>query len=244
MKTSNKIVLIGIGIITIFLFIIAFQLKSAVIRSESNYKSHIVIKSLESLHGFHSINATTATTIKITNGMENITVESDSIWLAEAKFEISDSVLFIKDPEQYYGRTALIKISMPSIQNIELTGSGNIYIGDSISSNYLNLSLVGSGDIVSHCNALMLDVNLLGSGNIECKGKSKHGELKLKGSGDLHAGDCEIEEINLELLGSGNIFCNAKNKLNVTITGSGDVDYSGNPEVNQKILGSGSLNHR
>ena len=139
-----------------------------------------------------------------------------------------------------------VELHMPSIDYVDLSGSGDIDVVDFVCSR-LEIYNSGSGDIdltdiVSLSDA---EIHLSGSGDVNIWGKAESADYTLSGSGDLYAKDFKLDNCKAENSGSGDIYCYASEYLNAILTGSGDIFYSGNPPVvNQVNKGSGTISKR
>lgn len=153
-----------------------------------------------------------------------------------------------------------INVTTPSVNNIELNGSGNVYCYGLKSEDLIlklsgsgqiectqveaisaRLELVGSGNI--HCSAALEDLHaeIEGSGEIRINGSALNSELRVNGSGRQRASQFNTDVCVTYIVGSGIIDTDVNNSLDVTIMGSGIVNYLGNPVVTSYISGSGKI---
>jgi hypothetical protein len=142
----------------------------------------------------------------------------------------------------------IVYITVPSIDEVKLSGSGNVEIKEFDQDNNLSLSISGSGNISMNEfeSAEDLYANLSGSGNINAR-KSvtcfKTLTVRTSGSGNFNGFPVEVAECTASTLGSGSCYVYAEEKLNATISGSGDIVYKGSPEIDVIDYGSGNLRH-
>lgn len=137
-----------------------------------------------------------------------------------------------------------IYITVPEIDAIALSGSGDIINDGPIESRILDLSVSGSGDILlDDLKAERVKAAISGSGNIEIAGPDSADDLNvnISGSGDFKGIDFEVKDVKVKISGSGNVRIHAEKHLNVRTAGSGDVVYKGNPLIDQGIVGSGKV---
>ncbi len=134
-----------------------------------------------------------------------------------------------------------IFISLPVVQSVRISGSGNINCPDSIFSTNFTTDISGSGNInLAHVKASQLNANISGSGSTRINGgDAPIALLNISGSGNFHLLNFATQTMSTTTSGSGNMFVNVANNLNATISGSGSVHYLGNPVVNSTISGSG-----
>lgn len=137
-----------------------------------------------------------------------------------------------------------IKITVPfeSLEEVSLTGSGDIWNKDVIKASNFKVQVTGSGDMTLNLDVRDLEGKITGSGDINLKGRSENFECSVTGSGDFEAYDLDAENVEARVAGSGDIMVNAKQSLTARISGSGDINYRGNPEKQDfKTFGSGSV---
>ena len=153
-----------------------------------------------------------------------------------------------------------ISVVSPSVDNIELNGSGNVYCYG-LNAEELVLTLSGSGEI--DCSKIMATsamLDLEGSGKIDCaaavenltsqiegsgeiriNGSALNSDFKVIGSGHQRASELNTDVCTAYISGSGIIDTDVNNSLDVTIIGSGIVNYFGNPVITSYISGSGKI---
>ncbi len=135
-----------------------------------------------------------------------------------------------------------IKLTAPHVNELALSGSGNIRITNTLQNDDLvRLKLSGSGNIDGAVNSPEVNASSAGSGNIKLSGETKDLDVSLAGSGNFEGADLHSENAEVTIAGSGNVDVHASVKLEAKIAGSGDVRYKGNPSVSSKIAGSGSV---
>lgn len=134
-------------------------------------------------------------------------------------------------------------ITIKEIDNIRLSGSGEIILEDIIAEDFLRLELAGSGEIKGVVQAQEISMDIAGSGNLILSGQASEADLKIAGSGELRAFELKVNNYEVDISGSGNADITALAELKVNIAGSGSVNYKGNPIINSNISGSGKINN-
>jgi len=137
-----------------------------------------------------------------------------------------------------------IKITVPfeDLEEVTLTGSGDIWNKDQIKSEYLKVNMTGSGDIKLDVFAKEVTSGVTGSGDIVLSGKTNSLTCAVTGSGDFQAFNLSAENVKATVSGSGDIEVTASKDLEAKVSGSGDIVYKGNPEKeNFKTFGSGEI---
>ena len=145
--------------------------------------------------------------------------------------------------------------SSPSLNQVNIKGSADVYLKGAIKGNDLNLNIAGSGDIEAEnlqytnifalvkgsgdidlknvkATTVMSEVN--GSGDINIKGSAQKATLTVNGSGDISAEKLAATNVVATVAGSGDIVCYASRQLDARVSGSGDIEYKGSPSVVNK----------
>lgn len=135
-----------------------------------------------------------------------------------------------------------VKIQMPYIKNISVSGSGSVTSVNKIdNADKLKLSISGSGNITMPIKTPNAEVGISGSGTANLSGETRDLEIRIGGSGDCLAENLKSENAKVEIAGSGTAKLFASLKLDISVAGSGDVFYGGNPSISQSIAGSGTV---
>ena len=88
-----------------------------------------------------------------------------------------------------------------------------------------------------------LNMIISGSGEMEVAGigTMDHQEIKISGSGNIHAYDAPVNKSDITISGSGSAYVNVLQSLVANISGSGDITYMGTPTITTNISGSGNV---
>lgn len=155
--------------------------------------------------------------------------------------------------------TIEVYVKGPEISKMHLSGSGLIST-DTISSDLLELSVSGSGDIETYftgkdlvskisgsgnmflyADCKTLETGVSGSGKINIEGKATSAYHSISGSGRMMAYDFTVEEAEIHISGSGELYLNVTELLTAYISGSGNIHYIGDCELDTHNSGSGRL---
>lgn len=134
-----------------------------------------------------------------------------------------------------------------AIKDIDINGSGNVYMENDINSKDLSIKLKGYGNFKAEnllTKSFSLDVS--GSGSAILKGTTQSLDLKIgkKGSGSINASELKAEEIKCDISGTGNMEVDVQKSLDIKIDGSGNVTYKGDPRnYSHKLGGTGKVKH-
>ncbi len=174
------------------------------------------------------------TTIKVENGVLMINVER--------KPDNPNKSIWAKIDDIKLKPTMKVMVSVKNISDLQVNGSGKIISENSISSDYLTLSVSGSGMIDLDIKGNNVKSEVSGSGSIALKGYATSNEIVLSGSGSMAAFDCELDNAKIKVTGSGNAELTVASSLEASVLGSGSVKHKGNTKnVSKKVFGSGAV---
>jgi len=177
----------------------------------------------------------------------NITIEGEENLLEYIVTEMEHGALVVKVKNNVNLKTSMnkgIKITIPfkEIEKVSLAGSGDLWNEDLLTSDDLDISLTGSGDIVLNIKATKTKASVTGSGDVTLKGSTNTLEASVTGSGDFHGSDLESNDTDVSVTGSGDAKVVCYGNLKARVSGSGDINYKGNPITEDtKVAGSGSI---
>ena len=135
-----------------------------------------------------------------------------------------------------------VYVTMPTIEALSVSGSGNMRTAEPIKASNLNLSVSGSGDLkLERLQADDLKSTVSGSGSISMSGTSSSHEVSISGSGQVDAPGMRSETCRATISGSGNCKVEVTKTLDARIAGSGNVYVTGKPQVNSSTAGSGRV---
>jgi hypothetical protein len=204
------------------------------------------------LGAFTSINLACPATVYITQGKtQKITLTGHEEDLERIITDVKGKKLIIKTQEDNSWftwkntsslRNIVIHITIPDIEGIAVSGSGQVITKSPIKTSSLDLSIAGSGSMKLQADAREISMKISGSGSIEVEGKSKSNEISIAGSGSIRAEKLLAEDYDISISGSGSCRIYASKSLNSRIAGSGNIYYKGDPDqVNNKTAGSGRI---
>lgn len=137
-----------------------------------------------------------------------------------------------------------IYVTVPEINALAVSGSGDIVASDLIKSRILDLTVSGSGDIsLKNLDSERVKAAVSGSGNILINngGLADEFAATISGSGNVKAENFKARAVDARISGSGNCSVHATGSLKARVAGSGSVLYRGNPQVDTSVVGSGRI---
>jgi Putative auto-transporter adhesin, head GIN domain len=154
----------------------------------------------------------------------SVVVRADDNLLDRVTTEVQSGTLVIANtPGGFTTESPMsVEVSVPTLNALTLTGSGNIVV-DGIESENLNVTLPGNGTLTGSGTATRLDVAVSGSGTVQF--------TRLVANG-----------VRAVVSGSGSIFVTATQTLDASVSGSGAILYTGNPQdVTKSVTGTGAI---
>jgi len=179
-------------------------------------------------HGnFTQVSASGSSNVVITQGPEfKVEVKGYSNLLSyyETKVVNNELQLGYRDNVNVRNDNVEVFITMPFLNAVKLSGSGEIKT---------------SGNFSGNTN---FEAFIAGSGNISiAQGSTKQFLVSIAGSGNVKALNMIAEKAEITSSGSGNAEITATQELKVRISGSGNVYYGGAPQLTTEISGSGKV---
>jgi hypothetical protein len=199
------------------------------------------------LSGFTKISFGISGNLYINIGSEyKVVLEGDRSDLREVITEVRGGRLVIKRDNWRFRMNdkVTVYVTLPELTAVGVSGSGTAEIRDALKGGDLDLSVSGSGKILTgDLNIDRLDCGISGSGNIELGGGGSVSEadISISGSGNFAGEVVKIDDADISISGSGNCSCNVTSTLKAGVSGSGHVTYSGNPRVDARVSGSGRV---
>lgn len=116
-----------------------------------------------------------------------------------------------------------------SIKNIEVVGSGDFEALSPITTDRLNISISGSGDIdLRTVTASLVRAEIAGSGDMEMTVRNADLDVSIAGSGDVDAKLVDGGAVRAKIAGSGDIRLTGNvQQISSSVSGSGDINASG-----------------
>jgi len=236
-------------IFTLALFIAAGSEFTTANAKSTVVNSKIILTDDErQVSGFSGITISGRHNVYITMGKtESLRLEGDAAAINEIETKVEDGVLKIRNKKQMNTRSwnntgkVNIYIQAKSLNNLVLSGSGNVEVNGQVKSANLNNTISGSGSIGVNIEVENYNAVISGSGEIIAKGYAKNARITIAGSGDFDGHNLKTSNSSAKISGSGDITIIADKQLDAVVSGSGDIRYIGNATVNSTKSGSGNI---
>lgn len=173
---------------------------------------------------------------------QKVVVQAESN-LDEIETEVNDGVLRIKT-DNWNSKIKGVKIwiTMPEVESLNVSGSGDILAETPIDADELELKVSGSGTInINELKGGEIGAAISGSGDLKLAGSADEMELGISGSGNVYAEGLEVNECGIKISGSGSCKIDVTGELDASISGSGRVTYYSNPQIDARVSGSGKV---
>jgi Putative auto-transporter adhesin, head GIN domain len=224
----------------LFLFIamLSFSSATCVLSGET-------VKEIRNVSQFSGVSLAISADVYLTQGSaQKVEIEGDKTSLEEVETVVNNGTLKIQIKDMFHGNIGKVSIyiTVPAINALTVSGSGDIEAKSDINTDELDLNISGSGSIrFSDLSAREVSATITGSGGIELSAGQAQSELEvvITGSGSFSAEGFSVPEADVTITGSGSAKVWAVKELETNITGSGNVAYKGDPLVNANSTGSG-----
>ncbi len=187
--------------------------------------------------------------LELISGSEGeITLEGESNLLDYIKTEVKGGKLVIKTQKgvnlkpSSWKSGILVVVPVESVNEVSLSGSGDITSRTTLKSDTFETRISGSGDIVLDVEANSVEASMSGSGDMKLNGSAMDLDVQVSGSGDINAYGLKADNVKVSVSGSADVEVTANESISARVSGSGDISYRGNPKkIDTKSSGSGDI---
>lgn len=197
--------------------------------------------------GFSKVSFGVAGEVYIDLGQSySVILEGDRDYINEIETRVDGKDLIIKRDKWFDvgNRKVTVRITMPALDGISVSGSGKVMVNDPVRGDDLNVAISGSGRAIMREVAVRnVECHISGSGsfNIEGTGTVDYLVISISGSGNYKGESARVGTLKANISGSGNCDCYVTDMIKAAISGSGSIYYSGNPKIDAAISGSGKV---
>lgn len=186
-----------------------------------------VVTESRNISNFSSVSVAGSTNVFITQGAAfKVEIKGYSNLLPYFETRLLNNTLHLgfKQNVNIKNDNTEVYITLPALNGLSLSGSGNIRTSG---------SFTGNTDF---------SMQIAGSGNIHfSNGTTQNFYSSIEGSGNIYALNMVSDRAETTTSGSGNTEITVNNQLKAKITGSGNVYYLGTPSITVNISGSGAV---
>lgn len=203
---------------------------------------------------------------------QKVELDGDKDVLKEIETDVEGTRLVIEKENDNWNwkndgaKEIKVYVTVPNIEEVSVSGSGDVIGESKITTNDLELKVSGSGNLKLDIDASGdVEGDVSGSGDMELSGKCKSFESHVSGSGKVDMAMTIQQKADLSVSGSGEIKAKGSasdveagisgsgkilaadlqtNRCEVKISGSGDVEISVKEELDANISGSGKVRYK
>lgn len=187
--------------------------------------------------------------IKVVRGENSITIKAEENLQAYIVVKTDGDELEVRAKKGYDlhpTKPIEITISVETLSELSLAGSGDVKVAAFSGSDDLKLDLSGSGSItMDSAEYPKVSIDIAGSSGVTIHGGNTDKlSVDIAGSGDVDTHKLAARDVKVDIAGSGDVAVRASGSLDIDIAGSGDVDYYGSPTIKQSVMGSGDVSRK
>jgi len=135
------------------------------------------------------------------------------------------------------------EITVPSLDAIEINGSGDVNTTGVLKSKDFLLEINGAGNVViSEIMADKFTADISGAGDISVnKGVAGIASYSISGAGSVKAYGVQSNDVSATVSGAGDMQVTALKTLDGEVNGAGTIHYKGTPVLKSKTSGLGEI---
>jgi hypothetical protein len=199
----------------------------------------------KNLTGFNAINLVIDADVAYTQDSiykVEITGQKNIVAVMDVKVENGELKIDFKRNVWDHNDLSIV-VHSPNMNQLKISGNGNINVLNTINENNLDLTISGTGNIsIATASLQSININLSGTGDAKINGGScKNAYFKISTFGTIRSEFMTTTSADATVSGFGDIYVNALETLRVNISGSGNIKYKGKPTVTSEISGIGKV---
>ena len=210
----------------------------------STDKPKLLVTDQYGLEGFNSLELSGIMNIKIQQG-DSFAVDLGSDKRLRERYDVymdgETLVISYDDKRKFFWNNKFwgdadeikIKITMPSLSDLSVTGAGKVDISG-FDENEIEMDLTGAVEAEADLNVQTLNVDITGASFLDIRGHGDYLDANITGASALKAYGFEVERANVEAHGASTAKVNVTLQLEMTRGMASSISYRGNPEVIKK----------
>jgi len=190
---------------------------------------------------FHGIMVHNSIDVVLSRGDRySATVEGWKNLMPKIRFSVEDGILIMEDTNSFDfvrnkdNRTTVYLCYAGELQNIQLSGNGDIVSRDIINASSLRLLCLdasGSVDLTIQTQKFSLGTNEKNVASVVVRGSSGSLGMTNWGYAPLNLLNLKVSHANIHHHGTGNVYVNVSESLTVILYSIGDLYYMGSPAL-------------
>ncbi len=170
----------------------------------------------------------------------NVTAEQEDFEYLKVEKD-NNGLRFYIDKRNYHKKGDInIKISMPSLEAIDLSGGsvGNIHMD--VSSENFECNLSGGAILKGNLNCADIDFALSGGSQVTLEGKGNNTEIDGSGGSIFKLKEFSVKNAEISLSGGSQLSIDMNGTLDAAQSGGSQITYYGNAEIGNTSFSGGS----
>lgn len=197
---------------------------------------------------FDSLNVQGAFNLEITQAESfKVTIITDENLVSRILISRTDKTLKIKieAPATFFPTSLKLKIAMPQILELNLSGGAKASLAGFKSTSNFNLVLKDASFLSGNLEAGATNFYLSDASQVILQGKATTLELESAGAGKLDLGDFVLTSANVRLREASIAVLNVNGEFDVVLKDASKIYYLGNPLIsNTSITGDSTMIHQ
>lgn len=229
------------------LIIIGFTLCSLLTSSCAlifKYGNGKVVKQEKKLTDFSAVEVSSGFNIYLNQSeKERIIIEIDENLQKYVEARVDSGVLKVEASLLVRKATKRnVYVNTKNIDNINLSGGGNLICDSLFETDKLTVNIKGGGDMEMEVNSPKFDLIMSGGGDAKIIGEIVNASTKMSGGGDLSI-EVGCKELKIDVSGGGHLKAKVNTQnLNCSISGGGNGNILGSTEIAKfQVRGGGDL---
>ncbi len=192
------------------------------------------VSEIRSLENFNKITISGNSKVYLTNGSpQEVRVETKNK-LSEVQTSVHNNSLHID------GKPSSIYITMPAIDEISISGYGEVHAKNSFTGENMEIGISGNGKVVLPLQVKSINVDISGFGKVKLTGTADNLKLGISGNGTISAAELHVVNSDIEISGVAKANVDVTDNLNMKVSGVGSVYYKTEPKkINREVSGIG-----
>jgi hypothetical protein len=179
----------------------------------------------------------------VISGNSKVYVKQDSIQHVEVetKNKLEDVITTVNNGIlRIDGKPSTIYINTPMMNDITITGFGELKSENAFKTDQINVTLSGNGKIVLPVETSQLNADVSGFGKLKFTGSATNTKISISGNGTIDADKLITNNASVEISGLGKTRIDVRDSLHMNISGVGSVYYISEPKsITREINGIG-----
>lgn len=154
--------------------------------------------------------------------------------LSEVQTSVNNHTLHID------GKPSSIYINIPSLEEVTISGYGEIHSKTPFKGENMRLYISGNGKIILPVEVNKLNLDISGFGKLRLSGSATDVQLSASGNGTIDAEKLHADNADVDISGVAKISIDVTENLNMNVSGVGSVYYVSEPKsINRNVSGIG-----